>query len=572
MSRSRLAPLALSLLVCASAVAEDAAAIKALFKQYSPDALYVADAYSKKSKEYERPDFMSYWNASSDDERWRSYARIVHACAVGTMDLYRTDGTMLVLSKDRIYQVPWTSVYYSRIVADEIPEPFRMAHYEEIIVDKANKLSQGTAAGVYGLTGEMAAYYLAAKTTWELLPYLQAQGAKAPWGSFFQAMSEAIADILEFKYYALKYIVYQERDNPQLMRAVMANKVFAKAFVELDAACTAFLKRYFAGREELYDTLRASGWTVREDGATLVIGPKGSGARKTLASAQYTALADELAKNAYRDLLARMNGGSAVESSPTLPGQKLAVQAPDATVKSSLSDAEALKLGGLNIGYGRRQAVITTQKIRALRAASAKIPASAGRGSAAPAASDAVDAALEDIRKGRPSKGARIALKGADDTGDARPGFIDLKSAELRLFPDRLVCAISFAEFPGSLTLNNAGLADGELEYACSLYIDVNGDGKNVYSIALTWFKEEGGEPFEAEPTESCPANLWKSGPDSFEPVEADTSGSAVDPHLVFVLRDGAELPLKKLTAKTAFSVSTLYDTGSGPQEDELEF
>ncbi|MDP3179860.1 MAG: hypothetical protein Q8M76_18260, partial [Spirochaetaceae bacterium] len=369
MGKSRFALLfvAMSFLGAAVGAAETADAIKALFKQYSPDAYYLADAYSKKAKEYGLKDIAAFMDASSEDSRWRSYARIVHECAIATMDYYRDDsGTMVVLSRDRNYQVPWTSVFYSVIVAKEIPERLRMAHYS-LLVDQPDDLPLGHWAGVYGLVGEMAAHYLAMKATWELLPLLKAQGAKAPWGSFFQAVNESMASALEFKYYAMRYILYEERDSPEKYRGIMENTVFAKAFIDLNGTCDAFIARYFAAKDDLYESIRSAGLAVAEQGSALVIGPKGAEARKELSSATYAALANELSKPAYRDLLSKLNGGLAVAGTPPFPGMELVATGSALPIEAVLSEAEALKLGGLNIGVGKREAVIATQQLRAQR-------------------------------------------------------------------------------------------------------------------------------------------------------------------------------------------------------------
>jgi len=572
----------------AAAAAEDGAAVKALLKKYAPDGFYVVDAYSKVSAEYGRKDFMAYWDASTEDARWRSYNAIVRESALGAMALLRNDdNTLYILSRERSYQVPWTSVWYSRIVAREIPERLRFSNYGLVNDFSENDITQVQAGGVYALLEEMAAFHLAATSAWDLLPYVQSLGSKAPWGSYLQSINESISGILEFKYYTLKYLLYVERDDPSIYRGVIANKVFGKAFTELDAACTALVKRYFAGKEELYASIRASGQTAREEGAFLLIGPKGKEARKELHNASYSALAAELAKPAYRDLTAKLNGGAVVEPTPPFPGTTLAVSGAAPAVKPVISDEEALQLGGLNIGYGKRSAVIATQQLRAAREAVGKA-AAAGSGSGAagdaretPApdyeeeppedgAAVAVAAAIEDLRAGRPSGGARLTRREKGEAGNVPMKAIDIVGADLRVFPDMLVCGISFAAFNGKIPLNGTKLAANTMEYDCSLVIDLDGDGKKVYALGLSWFKAPNSKPLDAPVAETCPAGLWKYEGSGASKVQAEVSASIAGSLLVFVIEDSPAFPLKKLTERTSYTVTTYYDQGAGPMEDSI--
>jgi hypothetical protein len=587
MGKPRLAlfVMALSLLTSLAAEAEDGAAIKSLLKQYSPDAYYVVDAYSKRSAEYEYKDFMAFWDGSSDDATWRSYGAIVRESAFVAMKLLsENDSTLIVVSKDKSYQVPWTSVFYTRVMADDIPERLRLTHYG-VVNDKRETITQAQAGGVYSMLQEMSAYYLAAKASWELLPYIQGQGAKAPWASFFKAVDESLEGMLEFKYYTLKYLVYLQRDSPQYYREVMANKLFAKAFLGLDSACTGFLKRLFAASESLYESIGASSLPAKEEGV-----------------AAYSALASELAKPIYRELVAKLSGGTPVENTPPFPGTELEAKGAAPPIVAVISEAEALKLGGLNIGYGRRSAVIATQQLRAARMSPKKAaPATATKPSApattatpaprnpeadsseaapeessgqaeeTPALSAGAKAAIADILARRPSGAARLSLSAKDELGDVEVKAVDIAGADIRLFPERLVCGISFAAFDGKLPLNSKKLEDNAMEYDCSVVIDMDGRGKNVYTLSLTWFKEPNSQPIDARLLEVCSPGLWKTSSSGASIVETEVTATSSGSFLFLVLEDSAAFPLKRLTEKTRFSVTTYYDQGSGPMEDSLE-
>lgn len=246
-------------LAASSLVAEDAAAIKALFRQYSPDAFAVVDSYSKRTTENGGPDFMRSWNPSSDD---------------------------------------------------------------------------------------------------------------APWASFFLSVDESLSTLLEYKYYALKYILFLERDSPQSWRMLMAN----------------------------------------------------------------------------------LNGGVAVEDSPGFLGMTLVAAGATPRIKALLSDADALALGGLNVGY----------------------------------------------LAGKPTSAALHTWQGEAEAGDVGNGAVDITGADCRLFPDKLVCGVSFAAADAELIFNGPKVDADSMEYECSIVIDVNGNGKTVYTLSLDWFKQAKAAPLSA--------------------------------------------------------------------------
>lgn len=587
----------------APAAAEDAASIKALLKKYSPDASFVVGEYSKRNVEYGLPDIMGYWDASSEAARWRSYITIVRESAIYTMSLDRGEDEMpVVLSKDKTLPVPWTSVPYSIFPYDSVPDRMHGPLYG-LITGNTGVLIPMQWGNVYGLLQAMAGFYLGAKAAWELKPTLEAQGAKAPWGACFQAIDEALAACLELQYWIFKNALYFKEGYPQYYAGIAGNKAFAEAFIAVDSAFGRFAKDYFEKRETILESLRTSGQTARMDGDEFVIGARGSEKRWPSSKASYSLFAAELAKRAYRDYAAILSGGAAVAPPPLYPGvQAAAAQALQASSIPLIPEKEALALGGLNTGFGKRSDVVRTQQLRALRAAIlAKAAAQAAAASAAPPAAgpggadseedqpgDASEesaelqdeletaalAAIADLRSGRSGGSAkpRLSPSAEDELGDVEFGFIDIARADLRVFADMLVCGVSFAESPEKLAFNARSLPADTMEYDWSFMIDLDGDGTDDYSLSLTAFKGRGAKPMTGNPAEVCQSGLWKLEGSSASQVEAEawieSSGSA----LFFALADSAELPLKKIGPRSRFSVTSYYDPGPGGVMDSLGF
>jgi hypothetical protein len=535
--------------VAGLAFADDRAAILSMLKRYSPDGYFIVDGYAKSGG---GTDFMEYWDGSSDDSRLSSYNTIVHEMAHGVMaGMADNDSLLFLASRDERIMVPLTDVFFSREMVPSFPKELRTFRFSTYVDCTEDNLGSQV-DGAYGLLDEMDAYFLGTKTSWELLPYFEAQGVKAPWGPFFQSINGTLYGILEFKLYVLKYLMYAQQNKPSVFKGIMANQKFAKAFISVDRASSSFIQDYFTRKLQVYASLRKQGLDIKEEGDYLMIGAGGqcSGTFMDV----YTLLAKELQKDAYQSLMRQLNAGAAVAASPVTGGggstgaaaSGAAETAPTTTVTTS-----SITTGG----------------------AAAGTTATAEGEEAAPVQQEQQASALGVIERMHGAGGAAATLSrgGGDAVGDAGVDFIDISRADVRLYPDMLAVGISYVAFPGKLLFNNPNLKENGLEYEWSCDIDLEGDGKPDYSISMSSFKAPGAQPIEASVTLFCQADLWKltaSGGEAVEgKVKVETDGSA----LFFSLADGEALPLSRITRKTKFTVNGYYGNGKNVVMDSLE-
>jgi hypothetical protein len=523
-------------LAAGSAAADDKASILKLLKQYSPDGYYIVDSYAKNGG---GTDFMEYWDGSSDDSRLSSYNTIVHEMAHGVMaEMADRDSLLFLASRDNRIMVPLTDVFFSREMVPSFPKELRTFRFSTYVDCTEDNLGS-QADGAYGLLDEMNAYFLGTKTSWELLPYFQAQGPKAPWGPFFQSINGTLYGILEFKLYVLKYLMYAQQNKPAVYNGIMANQKFARAFLAVDKAASAFIQDYFTRKAQVYDSLRTQGLEIREEGDYLMIGSGGqcSGTFMDV----YTLLAKELQKSAYQDLMRQLNAGTAVAASPLAEGAGSAVASVPETTPATDEPAPA---------------------------PAAPAPTSVQQEQQA--------AALGVMERMHGAEGAAATLTrgAADAIGDAAgdgADYIDISRADVRLYPDMLAVGISCVAFPGKLLFNSPDLKENALEYEWAVDIDLEGDGRADFSVSMSSFKAPDAQPVEASVTLFCQADLWKltssGGEVAKGRVKVETDGSA----LFFSLEDGPALPLKKITGKTKFSVTAYHNTGKSVVRDSLK-
>jgi hypothetical protein len=524
--------------------AGDRETVLSLLKQYSPDGYFIVDTYMR---ECGNTDFMEYWDPSSEDSRWDSINTIVHEIAHGYMgELADRNSLYYIASRDERIMVPLTSVFFSREMVPTFPERLRTFRFDTYVNCSEDELGS-QAEGAYGLLDEMNAYFIGTKASWDLLPYFRSRGADAPWSSFFSAVNGTLYGILEFKLYVLKYLEYAQANRPAVYRDITANASFAKAFLAVDRASRLFINDYLTGKEKVYAELRALGFEAREEGEYLLIARGNADRCAGTFMDVYTLLAQELEKKEYQELMAKLNAGAAVAAYPTL-----AAPASSATATSATETKPAVAAAAPQAVSSAAQIALVQEQ----KDSSASVMAEIRRDEAGGVA---------------PRTGAVLSRGGEDEIGDVATDFIDISRVDISLFPEALIVGISYAAFPGKLIFNNPNLDQDSLEYEWACDIDVEGDGKADFSLSMSSFKAPGAFPVEASVTLFCQADLWKlsrSGGTATEtPVKVETAGSGV----YLTLGDGRDLPLKKLTSKSTFTVRTYYDDGRSVAEDSLE-
>ena len=533
------------------AAAGDRETILALLKKHSPDGNYIMESFIKAN---DGSDFMEYWRGTSEDSRWSSYNTIVHESAHGVMScLADRNSLFFPVSYKTNVMVPLTETYFSREMVDIFPKELRTFRFATYVDCKEDNLGS-QCLGAYGLLDEMTAYYLGTKAVWDLLPHFEALGAEAPWSSFFQTINGSLYGVMEFKLYVLKYLMFAEKNHPDQYRKIMANAEFARAFILVDAAASAFFRDYFAGKERVYESLQKKGLTAKERGDFLEIGKPGKTICNGLFKDVFNLLTAELEKKDYQNLMQKINGGKAVAATPRF-GEKGTAPKPTAPETPPAVAVDTPKQETPEKSEPER-------KPERPAAEDAKTTAQ-GRSAAT------VIAEIHAASKNKTAK-AILTRNAVDKQGDGAKDFLDITRSDLALFPDQLIVGITCASFPGKLLFNSPNLEDDMLEYEWSCAIDLDGDGKDDYLLSLSSFKVAKSKPIEATITLYCQTSLWKLTEKGGSLVEASTAAETAGSAVFITLDDGPDFPLKQMTAKTKFTVKTFYDDGKGGSEDSL--
>jgi len=179
--------------------------------------------------------------------------------------------------------------------------------------------------------------------------------------------------------------------------------------------------------------------------------------------------------------------------------------------------------------------------------------------------------AMADHRKrGGTAASALISRAASDNPGDAAADYLDITGAEVAVFPDEFVAALALASVPEAMPFNSPDLDEGMLEYEWSLIIDLQGDGRDDYMLALSAFKAPGAEALTASPLDVCMMNLWKSDGSNIDQVDVEVRAEIRGTVLILTLPDSPALPLRLITGKTRLRADTYGDSGGGAVIDSL--
>jgi hypothetical protein len=299
-------------------------------KSYSPTGYHIVSAYDGAPEEISmagsrlrmsKTDFMTYVRGAAMPEMASWLNVTVHEMCHGytgrmayhlaperEIAVYPGDRCLaFYIDGDEDILVRITRVFPSKEMAHTFPpgiRTFRFATYVD-----STRSNMGTQVnGVYGLLDELNAYYHGTRTALDLLPFYKKQSRQDAqlWRAFFNQVNGTYYAHLEFKLFILRYLIYAEEKHPEIFRGIMENVEFGKAFAAIDNNFTALNEEYSRSREGIFRFLKTRGIEAREEGTYLYL--KSGNATMGLGNFADTRdlLARELAKDEYRDMVARL--------------------------------------------------------------------------------------------------------------------------------------------------------------------------------------------------------------------------------------------------------------------------
>lgn len=294
-------------------------------QKYSPNSYYLVEHYLKSPRQFqlgrvtitlgEKESLLRYIDGTSEKDIVNSLNTLVHEVCHGytrrlvyqyiqqnTEISYNFGNKYLLYYIDslRSILVPQTLVFPTKEIHRIIPKPLRSLRYETYIFPSTQSLG-AQVDGIYGLLDEWNAYYHGTRTDIDLFDYYaeQAQANPSYWLEFFSAVNGTYYAHVEFKFYALKYLMLAREHYPKIYDQILVNKKFAAAFLTIDRNFTDLIDQYFELKNQIFAELQKRKIEFSEDEDYVYIGNSGRGNFLKI----FNQLSEELNKSDYQEML-----------------------------------------------------------------------------------------------------------------------------------------------------------------------------------------------------------------------------------------------------------------------------
>ena len=169
-----------------------------------------------------------------------------------------------------------TGTFKTFEMASSFPSDLKTFRFEQYIGTDGDNF--GTQVnGIYGLLGEMNAYYHGTKAMMDMIPYFKNSmpRTRKTWEKYLENTGDSLFGCIEQKMFVLRYLLFAEKKHPEIYRDIIANKEFREAYTKIDQNINSLLKRYGENIQEICGILKNNGLDAKISGGALYIGSSG---------------------------------------------------------------------------------------------------------------------------------------------------------------------------------------------------------------------------------------------------------------------------------------------------------
>jgi hypothetical protein len=289
-----------------------------ILKKYDPEGYEIITEYEKAPSKYKINEatitlnkagsFMEYIDGNTEKSILKNVNTAVHESNHG----YTSRMAYSILTQQPDIKYKFGDDYYVYFINHQekilvkLTPTFPSKELEKVIPKNLQTFRfdtyiQGTSStqqhGIYGLLDEMNAYYIGTKTSFLLYDYfaneLKTEGKG--WFDYMQEVDGTLYAYMEFKFYILKYLLYAQKQKPQIYQGIMANSEFKKAFLKIDQNFAKLATDYFEVRDKILSDLKEQGHQVELGADFTYIDRSGTGNFMDV----YHLLENELSKKEY---------------------------------------------------------------------------------------------------------------------------------------------------------------------------------------------------------------------------------------------------------------------------------
>ncbi|HPG39213.1 MAG TPA: hypothetical protein PLP19_03925 [bacterium] len=519
----------------------------ALLDAHCPDGAFIVHTSYEKLSFMEGNDFTNFISDGEDEVSvLNSLNTVVHEELHGLNGMYgpvflqeklggdQSDywGYEYYYLNDRQYiLVKKTTTFPSREMVNTFPKELRTLRFD--YVDNNDDVQSTQGSGIYGLLDEMNAYYQGTRASYDLLSWYEPKGQAADWPQYFQNINGTLYGCMEFKLYFLKYLLFARQNQPDIYKGLMNNKNFLLAYVRIEQNVANFYATYTMKKQEIFSKLRGYGWKVEEKEDMLFIDKGGSNVGHGTFMDVYNLLNNEMKKPVYQTLHAEI--------------KNLVKDWNPESIYASLKEVKDVPLPPPTEPVkdepveDNPPVVVTEPEPGELRIP--KVPGDDYQG------------------------GERIAVLN-DTMGDVKYKFVDILAGSITKKEQNIIFILECMELPFKFSFNSPALEENAMEYEWAVYLDIDGNGREDYSVSLCSFKFPGAKPVTTVLLDQAQASFWKLSGSGGETVDLQIEAFQSNDSIVFVVP--AYPYLNKIRNQAKFRFSASYNNGKDSVYDNM--
>jgi hypothetical protein len=288
-----------------------------LLSKYSPDGYFILDELYKSPTSYGEQtlfgdeDFAKWIDGQTEQDIVKSLNTVVHEMDHGfTGRVYLkilkeanqpVEGfgySAFYLGNKETQLVRHTDVFVSSEINSVYPKNLITSRYQTYIYP-SEPIMSSQQSGIYGLLDEWNAYYNGTKTSVDLYQYFKDKHDDASgWIEFFSDYYGTYYAYLEFKSYILEYMIYAQKNHPQIYQGFMNNRDLLYTLRKNDELWKAVINRFKSLKKEIVRNIKAKGVEVEEKDGFIFINDSGIGNFSEI----YNKFQEELKKPQYQEI------------------------------------------------------------------------------------------------------------------------------------------------------------------------------------------------------------------------------------------------------------------------------
>jgi hypothetical protein len=198
--------------------------------------------------------------------------------------------------------VKYTPVFLTEEIGTEVRPELHTFRFDTYIYNPKEKIQiTSNVLGIYGLLDEWVAYYHGTKTDVYMYKWYEANtnNTVEDWRNYFSTVGSVINAYVEFKFYCLTYLLYAQKNKPEVYQGIINNAEFIEVFMIVNQRYGTLVNEYLTIKKNILKKLQNKGIKVSEDEEWIFMNGEGTGNFVN----EYKVLSREMEKASYQEML-----------------------------------------------------------------------------------------------------------------------------------------------------------------------------------------------------------------------------------------------------------------------------